>query len=86
MVLTPLHRIGENEPKPGSRAVLKDYVNIIGKTAAQYGLPVLDLFDTSAIRAHIPDIAETLTTDGLHPNDAGHELLAEEIAAFLKKL
>lgn len=86
VILTPLHRVGESEPKPGSGAVLEDYVTIIRETAVQYSLPVLDLFATSAIRAHIPEIAETLTTDGLHPNDAGHELLAEEIAAFLKKL
>ena len=86
VILTPLHRASEAEPKPGSGAVLKDYVDIIRCTAAQYGFPVLDLFETSAIRAHIPEIAEKLTTDGLHPNDAGHELLAEEIAAFLKKL
>lgn len=86
VVLTPLHRTEEDKPKAGSGAVLADYARIIRTTAGQYGLPVLDLFATSAIRAHIPEIAEKYTTDGLHPNDAGHELLAEEIAAFLKKL
>lgn len=86
IVLTPLHRIGESDPKPGSGAVLPDYVNILRSTAGEYGFPVLDLFETSALRAHIPQIAEELTTDGLHPNDAGHRLLAEEIAAFLQKL
>ena len=86
IVLTPLHRIGESDPKPGSGAVLSDYVNILRSTAGEYGFPVLDLFETSALRAHIPQIAEELTTDGLHPNDAGHRLLAEEIAAFLQKL
>lgn len=86
VILTPLHRVGEAELKPHSGAVLEDYVRIIRSTAAQYGLPLLDLFETSAIRAHIPQIAKQYTTDGLHPNDAGHELLAEEIAAFLKRL
>lgn len=86
VVLTPLHRAEDSTPKPGSGAVLADYVAIIRSTARQYGLPILDLFETSAIRAHIPEIAQVLTTDGLHPNDAGHELLAEEIAAFLRKL
>lgn len=86
IVLTPLHRAEENIPRPGSGAVLKDYVNIIRKTAAQYQLPVLDLFETSAIHAHIPEIAAQLANDGLHPNDAGHELLAQEIAAFLEQL
>lgn len=86
VVLTPLHRAGDSTPKPSSGALLEDYVAIIRTTAKQYGLPVLDLFETSAIRAHIPEIAQALTTDGLHPNDAGHELLAEEIAAFLRSL
>lgn len=86
IVLTPLHRVGENDPKPGSGAVLEDYVRIIRESAKQYDLTVLDLFETSAIRAHIPELAEKLTTDGLHPNDAGHEILAEEIASFLRKL
>lgn len=86
VVLTPLHRASEQVPKPDSGTVLEDYVAIIRATAKQYGLPVLDLFETSAIRAQIPEIAQALTTDGLHPNDAGHELLAEEIAAFLRSL
>ena len=86
VILTPLHRVGENDPKPGSGAVLTDYVNIIRETAVQYHLPVLDLFETSAIKAHIPEIAGQLTTDGLHPNDAGHEILAREIADFLFQL
>lgn len=86
VVLTPLHRASERVPKPDSGAVLEDYVTIIRTTARQYDLPVLDLYETSAIRANIPEIAQDLTTDGLHPNDAGHELLADEIAAFLRKL
>lgn len=86
VVLTPLHRAEERVPKPGSGAILEDYVTIIRATAKQYGLPVLDLYETSAIRANVPEIAQDLTTDGLHPNDAGHELLADEIAAFLRKL
>ena len=86
MILTPLHRADENDPKPGSGAVLADYVDIIRRTALQYGLTVLDLYTSSIIQAHIPEIAERYTTDGLHPNDVGHELLADEIASFLLQL
>lgn len=86
VVLTPLHRSDENTPKEGSGAVLEDYVNRIRNIAQQYKLPVLDLFRTSAIRAHIPEIAAKLTTDGLHPNDEGHAILAAEIAEFLREL
>ena len=86
VILTPLHRIADTAPKADSGAVLADYVDIIRKTAAQYGLPILDLFETSAIRADIPEIAARYTTDGLHPNDDGHALLAREIAACLHTL
>lgn len=86
VILTPLHRSGENTPKDGSGAVLSDYVTLIREAAARHGLPILDLFETSVIRAHIPEIAQRLTTDGLHPNDEGHAVLAREIAAFLEEL
>ena len=36
--------------------------------------------------ANDPEIAAKLTTDGLHPNDLGHEILAGEIGDFLKGL
>ena len=83
VVATPLHRTEENNPKAGSGAILKDYVEIIRTTAARYELPVLDLFATSAINM---DTMDTLTTDGLHPNDEGHTILAKEIGAFLQRL
>ena len=86
VVLTPLHRSDENISKVGSEAVLEDYVNLIRDIARQYGFPILDLFRTSAIRGDIPEIANRLMEDGLHPNDEGHAVLAGEIAAFLHKL
>lgn len=86
VVLTPLHRVDEDVPKTGSGRILSDYVRVIRTTAAQYGLPVLDLFEESAIRPDIPEIAAALTTDGLHPNDAGHRILAREIQRYLENL
>lgn len=83
IVLTPLHRVGENEQRNGH--ILKDYVDTIRSTARHYDLSVLDLFETSCIRPQIPEIAKRLTTDGLHPNDIGHRILAEEIGTFLQK-
>ncbi len=84
VIATPMHRVDEETPKPGSGAVLKDYVQIIRETAAQYSLLILDLFETSAIQAHVPEAAQVYTTDGLHPNDLGHAVLAEEIGTFLQ--
>lgn len=80
---TPLHRVEENIPKAGSGKLLRHYVETIRSIAAQYKIPVLDLFETSAINL---DTLDTLTTDGLHPNDEGHEILAREIGTFLQSL
>ena len=86
VILTPLHRANETTPINAVGTVLPDYVTILRETAAQYGYPLLDLFETSAIQAQIPELAEKYTTDGLHPNDLGHAVLAAEITAFLEKL
>lgn len=83
VVLTPLHRAEENRQ---DGTTLEDYVNQIRSIAVQHGLPVLDLYKTSVIRADIPAVAAELTTDGLHPNDRGHDILAQEIGDFLKGL
>ena len=80
VVLTPPHRAVENRE---DGIELKDYVNLIKAIAPQYGLPVLDLYEISAI---CPETLATLTGDGLHPNDRGHEILAEEIGKYLQTL
>ena len=80
VILTPLHRaVEDREDGIG----LRDYVNLIKTIALQYGLPVLDLYEESAIG---PDTLATLTGDGLHPNDRGHEILAMEIGHYLQTL
>lgn len=86
VVLTPLHRANEHLPLNAAGAVLEEYVQILRQTAGEYGFPLLDLYKTSAIQAQHPELAETYTTDGLHPNDLGHAVLAREIADFLKTI
>lgn len=80
VILTPLHR-GSESREDGIE--LKDYVNLIEKIAPQYGLPILDLYETSAI---CTATLSTLTDDGLHPNDQGHAILAKEIGEYLLTL
>ena len=90
VVLTPLHRITEDIPtgdnKPAPVATLKEYVNIIREVAEYYSLPVLDLFKESGLQPKIPIIQQKYVPDGLHPNDAGNEILAHKIARFLEML
>lgn len=85
---TPLHRCDdENFMIKGGvpKAVrLIDYVNIIREVAEFYSVPVLDFYKNSGLQPHVPVIKEMYVPDGLHPNDAGHVILADKISAFLK--
>ncbi len=90
VLLTPLHRLNENNPKgdrkPEPVATLKEYVQIIREVAEYYSLPICDLFANSGIQPAISVMKERYMPDGLHPNDAGHEILALKIAHFLENL
>ncbi len=93
VILTPLHRLCEDDPagdgtdnKLDVRAVLEEYRAILMKTAAYYGLPVLDLYATSGIQPRHPVACARLMPDGLHPSDEGHAIIARRIGEFLKTL
>ena len=91
VVLTPLHRRNENNLRgDGSKkkdvAALSEYVENIRAAANSFGLNVLDLFLESGIDpANATDDADYFT-DGLHPNDKGHALVAKLVAEYLQKL
>ncbi len=79
--MTPLHREKEFEGKP-----LKDYVDIIKKTAEYYSIPVVDLFATAGIQPALEVQKKAYCPDGLHPNDAGHKRIAMRLKAYLESL
>lgn len=90
-IITPLHRCNEDNMRgDGGKiqdvATLKTYVEIIREVAEYYSLPVLDLFKNSGIQPKIPVIKEMYMPDGLHPNDAGYEILADKVIKFLETL
>ena len=86
VVMTPIHRLDEDgticEDRP-MVAPLKTYVEILKETAEYFGFPVIDLFATSGIQPNIDYIRQAYTADGLHPNDAGHELLCRRVDGAL---
>ena len=91
VVLTPLHRLNEDNPygdgfKVIPTAPLKTYVEIIREVAEYYSLPVLDLYAASGMQPKVPVICRKYMPDGLHPSDAGYEILARKITQFLKAL
>lgn len=88
VIMTPLHRVEEDDiyVKHGVSVTLKDYVQIIREVAEYYALPVCDLFKASGMQPRVDAIREKLIPDGLHPNDAGHEILAARLGNFLSGL
>ena len=85
VVITPLHRATEAVPNMHGK-VLKDYVDMIRRAAEYYSLPVLDLYATYGVQPAVPVMMEKFMPDGLHPNDAGHVILANKIAKFIESL
>lgn len=90
VIMTPLHRIGENSiHKPlhyDNYGTLREYVNIIREVAEYYSLPVLDLYATSGLQPEIKEIQEKYIPDGLHPNDNGNAVIAYKLKRFLEAL
>ena len=84
--MTPIHRLGEKGYSGFLGAPLADYAETIRNVSAEFGVPVCDLF---AYADFFPDIDEDrakYAPDGLHPNDAGNDLIAQRLAGFLRDL
>lgn len=59
------------------------YVQIIKEQLAFYGVQSIDLFE-GFIPIPQSNAGDAYTVDGLHPNDLGHQKIAERICDFLK--
>lgn len=84
LICTPLHRSTELIPRWDGH-VLDDFVQMIRKTAEYYSLPMLDLYAISGIQPSVPCMMERYMPDGLHPNEAGHKILAQLIGGCLER-
>ena len=80
--MTPLHRITEMTPSEPDGKILEDYVEAIRTICKKHSIPVIDLFAINPLDCE----DKTLVPDGLHPNDAGHSVMAEVIAEKLLEL
>lgn len=90
VIMTPLHRTNEDNPsgdnKPKPVAPLSVYADIIKEVARYYSLPVCDMFSISGLQPCLDVIRENYVPDGLHPNEAGHKIIADRLAGFLSSL
>ena len=62
------------------------YVEVIEKTAVQFDIPVLNLYEKLGLDPTQADVREKYTIDGLHFNDAGHHIIAARLQEFLEAL
>lgn len=61
-------------------------MDAITAISGYYGIPVQDLFRVSGIQPSVLVLKERYIPDGLHPNDLGHERIAEKLLGFLRAL
>lgn len=84
--MTPLHRKTEHMPNEYSGAILVEYVDIIKIKAAEYGLLILDMQELENLQPTDYYYNTLICKDGLHPNDAGHAVIADEVINYLRNL
>lgn len=65
---------------------LTAYIDVIERTAKEFGIYTLNLYEKLGIDANIPEHKERYTVDGLHFNDEGHKILAECLEEFLRSI
>ena len=82
--ITPLQRTLPPMSGEGTKNArgfeLVDYVDAIIEVCKVYEIPVLDLYETSAITV---ETAEQYLYDGIHPNAEGFAVLANEMVSYL---
>ena len=84
--ILPLHRLNEDSPygdgsKKKPSLSLNGYTQIICEVLDKYQINYLNFKKRIGKAENNP-----LLLDGLHPNDAGHELLANLIVEHIKSL
>ena len=89
--MTPARRCGDtlassNPNKREDAKPLIEYVKVIKEKCAEYGVPVLDLYNNLGLNPNDEKSREAYTVDGLHFNDDGHRKIAECLIDFLQKL
>ena len=82
--ILPARRFDDDKPRCEGGQALSAYADIINRVCKEYGIKVLDLFN-DGFPVPQTDAGDEYTTDGLHPNDRGHEFIAEKICRFIEE-
>lgn len=84
-VITPIPRNTYRNPNTAGET-LEQYRNAILEVCEYFSIPCLDLYKESGFYVGNSTFNTTYLPDGLHPNNAGHELLAEKIEKWIETL
>ncbi len=90
--ITPLHRwneeggLGTWKPDGVKQHFLSAYAKAIKDVCELYSIPVLDMFGSGSLPLQITECSKKYSTDGVHPNDEGHEIIANKLGKFLENL
>ncbi|MCT8386139.1 SGNH/GDSL hydrolase family protein [Leuconostoc mesenteroides] len=75
---------------PGFRSTVNDlgftqdqYEEAIIKMTSKFGVPHLSLFSDMGVTFAVDAQADVYSVDSLHPNNAGHEIIADKVLKFL---
>ncbi len=91
-IVLSMHCFHEDNPfgwesiKQEERKPLSAYRAVVKHFADEFSIPVLDLWEDEQLNPNLGENGVKYFVDGLHPNDAGHALLGERVANFLKSL
>lgn len=89
VLMTPLHRRTEKATTNGIGLPcrpLAEYVEMEKRIAAEYSIPVLDLWRVSGLQPLVAASGKAFFADGLHPNNRGAERIADRLIGFLGTL
>ena len=84
--MSPLHRENEEDICGNNKGTRDDYVEVLRAVTRRFAIPFLDMFQVSGMTPKVPVYKALYMPDGLHPNDAGHEKIAQRLKGFLLSL
>ena len=78
----PIACKGDNRDELG--APFSEYVDVMRAIISAHGIDYIDLYENGFPKPTV-NTGDEYTTDGLHPNDRGYELIADRICEYLTR-
>lgn len=89
VIITPLNAVNQNIPNgisTGLKLTMEDYRVAIRNVAKLYGFYILELQNLVGFDSMIEADRQKFITDGVHPNQAGHDIMAKVIGQYINSL